>query len=221
MDGNLLIENIRTLCKKNKVSITKLESDLFLSPGLISRWNKSMPAMDKIMDIANYFDVSIDELVGRSKKDSDHVDIGRLLIILYNRSVIAETIWDILDFENLPAALTHITPVHFLQKKSCDCYYTNYMDGFFFLTSTHSPSGDLQLALFTLPDVYSTPECVCLDTDSLMQLYQHLNRLLSRQLNKIKSSNFINAYIADSSSEDFPSDEKITPLRGIHEASNF
>ena len=31
---------------------------------LISRWNKSDPSLSKIIDIANYFNISLDELTG-------------------------------------------------------------------------------------------------------------------------------------------------------------
>lgn len=217
MDGSVLVENIRSLCKKNKVSIAKLESDLFLSPGLISRWNKNMPSVDKIIDIAKYFNVSLDELVSHSTADSDQ--LNRLLTLLLNRTYVAEITWEILDFQNPPAALTDITPSFFLQKE-CDCYYTDYRSGFFFLVIAHSRIGDLQLALFTLPDIYSNPECACVDTDSLRELYDHLNRLLSKQLNRIKNDNFINSFINDSDSFSASDDEKITPMRG-NEASSF
>lgn len=218
MDGNILIENIRSLCKKRKISISKLESDLFLSPGLISRWNKSVPAMDKIMDIAKYFDVSIDELVGRTKKSSSYANIDCLLMMLYNRSLVAEVTWEILNFEDPPVGLENIVFSFFFKSEPCDCYFTSYMDGYFFLTITHSPRDDLQLALYTLPDIYSQPECVCSETEQLFQIYEYLNRLLAKQLNQIKTTNFINAFIADPAMSD---NEKITPMRNVNEASNF
>ena len=220
MDGNLLIDNIRMLCKKNKVSISKLESDLFLSPGLISRWNKSMPSMDKIMDIAEYFGVSIDELVGRSKKNLDHSDIGRLLIKLYNRSLTAESNWEIFNFEDPPTNLSKITSSLFSKSEPSDCYFTNYMNGYFFFTITHTSLADLQLALFILPDVYSKPECVCSDVNRLKQIYDYLNVRFAKQLNRIKTVNFINTFIKEPTTTVALTDEKITPMR-IEGASNF
>lgn len=209
------------LCKKRNVTISKLESELFFSPGLISRWNKNIPAIDKIIDIANYFGVSIDELVGSSKETSDLTDIGRLLILLYNRSINAEINWEIFDFQNPPENLTNITPFVFFKHDSCDCYFTSYMNGFFFLAAAHSSSGNLQLALFTLPDIYCHPECVCTDTNRLAQIYEYLDRRFSKELNKLKSVNFINAFIEESSTSDMIDDEKITPMRNINEASSF
>ena len=64
MDNKLLVNSIRELCKKNKISISKLESDLNFGAGLISRWAKSSPSIDKIIDIADYFHISLDEVVG-------------------------------------------------------------------------------------------------------------------------------------------------------------
>lgn len=221
MNGNLLVNNIRKLCKKHDVSITKLESELLFSPGLISRWNKNMPAIDKIIDIASYFGVSIDELVGSSKDTSELTDIGRLLILLYNRSLNAEIHWEIFDFQNPPENLTNITPYVFFKSESCDCYFTTYRNGFFFLAATHSQSGNLQLALFTLPDIYCSPECICTDANRLEQIYEYLDRRFSKELNKLKSVNFINTFIEESSANDIIDDEKITPMRNINEASNF
>ena len=64
MDNKLLVNSIRELCKKNKISISKLECDLNFGAGLISRWIKSSPSIDKIVDIADYFHISLDEVVG-------------------------------------------------------------------------------------------------------------------------------------------------------------
>lgn len=226
LDGNILIENIRMLCKKNKVSMSKLESDLFLSPGLISRWNKSIPALDKIITIAEYFGVSVDDLVGRSKSNLSHTNIECLLVLLYNRSMIAEIDWDILNFQNPPEKLSGITPSDLFETGNYSCYFTSFRNGFFLLAAAYSFDDDLLLRLFTFPDIHARPECVCTDVNMLRQLYEYLDRRFSRKLNSIKSDNFINAFIEDTtkvlSAEDFPlEDKKITPLRNINDASNF
>ncbi|MDE7428905.1 MAG: helix-turn-helix domain-containing protein [Lachnospiraceae bacterium] len=226
LDGNILIENIRMLCKKNKVSMSKLESDLFLSPGLISRWNKSIPALDKVMTIAEYFGVSVDDLVGRPKSNLSHTNIERLLILLYNRSMIAEIDWDILNFQNPPEKLADIMPSDLFETDSCSCYFASFRNGFFLLAAAYSFDNNLLLKLFTFPDIHSRPECICTDVNMLHQLYEYLDRRFSRKLNNIKSDNFINAFIEDATkaltTEDFPvEDGKITPLRNINDASNF
>lgn len=64
MDNELLVKTIRELCQSKGIAISQLETDLEFGAGLISRWTKSSPSIDKIVDIANYFHVSLDDVVG-------------------------------------------------------------------------------------------------------------------------------------------------------------
>lgn len=64
MDNESMVKTIRELCMKNNISISQLENDLEFGAGLVSRWTKSSPSIDKIVDIADYFRVSLDEVVG-------------------------------------------------------------------------------------------------------------------------------------------------------------
>lgn len=79
MDNELLVKSIRGLCKKNGISVSQLESELKFGAGLISRWSKNSPSIDKIVAIADYFEISIDETIGRvinvkSKTTEDFID---------------------------------------------------------------------------------------------------------------------------------------------------
>lgn len=221
MDGTILVNNIRALCKKKNISITKLESDLFLSPGLISRWSKNIPSVDKVMDIATYLGVSIDELVKQPQNAPEHRDIERLLFLLYNRTLADKTEWEILNFQAPPKELKNISSSTFFPVESCDCYYTNYLNGFFFLASTHLPFDSLQLRFFILPDPYCKPNCVCSDTNQLTPLYEYLSRHFSKQINKIKSDNFIAAFIKDAASANSSDEDRLPSLIAINTAGNF
>lgn len=64
MNNEQIVNSIKTLCQEHNITITKLEDTLGMSQGLISRWNKSDPSLSKIIDIANYFKVSLDEVTG-------------------------------------------------------------------------------------------------------------------------------------------------------------
>ena len=64
MNNEQIVNSIKLICKKHNISITKLEETLGMSQGLISRWNKSDPSLSKIIDIANYFKISLDEVTG-------------------------------------------------------------------------------------------------------------------------------------------------------------
>lgn len=55
-------ENIRYLCKKHKTSIPRLEKQLGLGNGAIYKWEKSSPTVDKLQQVADHFNVSLDFL---------------------------------------------------------------------------------------------------------------------------------------------------------------
>ena len=64
---NFSISNkIRELCEDNGISLSTLERNLGFSAGLISRWDKNSPSIDKIIQVADYFNVSVDSLIGRN-----------------------------------------------------------------------------------------------------------------------------------------------------------
>jgi len=55
----MIYSKIKDLCKVKGISVYFLEKELGLSTGSVSKWEKSIPAADKLQKIANYFDVSI------------------------------------------------------------------------------------------------------------------------------------------------------------------
>lgn len=73
---DVLTENIRETCRRKKISITRMESELGFSPGLISRWSKTKtsPAFDKIYEIAGYLGVTINDLAYRSGENNAGAD---------------------------------------------------------------------------------------------------------------------------------------------------
>lgn len=65
-------EQIRFLAnQKGTGGIPVLESELGFGSSTISKWDKSAPSIDKLIKVANYFDVSLDYLVGREQRFSD------------------------------------------------------------------------------------------------------------------------------------------------------
>lgn len=58
-----LKERIQELCKKQDISMNKVESDLGFGKGYISKLGKSTPNVTKIKLIADYFGVTVDYLM--------------------------------------------------------------------------------------------------------------------------------------------------------------
>jgi len=84
-----LYEKIKILADAKKISIRRLEELLGYGNGTIRRWEKQTPGVDKIQRVADFFDVSVDYLLGRTDKkhyydltDKDERDITKELEIM-------------------------------------------------------------------------------------------------------------------------------------------
>ena len=73
-----LVDRIRTLANQRDMSLPQLEVELGLGNGTISRWRSSSPNTDKLQKIADYFNVSMDYLLGRditlNKRDQQNIN---------------------------------------------------------------------------------------------------------------------------------------------------
>lgn len=71
-------EIIKELAAERHLSVSELERKLSLSNGSISKWAKSKPNTKYIEKVADYFNVSTDYLLGRTKDVKDPVAYFRL-----------------------------------------------------------------------------------------------------------------------------------------------
>lgn len=69
MDNNIIVDSIKKLCKDKNITVSQLEKEIGLSQGLVSKWMNTTPSLDKIVDIADYFRVTLDEVVGYKQDD--------------------------------------------------------------------------------------------------------------------------------------------------------
>ena len=58
-----LVERIKKLAKEHGTNLANLERALGISNGVIRRWDNASPTCDKLLRIADYFSVSVDELL--------------------------------------------------------------------------------------------------------------------------------------------------------------
>lgn len=82
----MLLQIVDNLIQEHNMTRAELERKLSLSAGSIRNWGKSIPSVDKIQKVADYFDVSTDYLLGRTDKrnyyelnDKDKRDIQKQL----------------------------------------------------------------------------------------------------------------------------------------------
>ncbi len=64
----LIIDNVKRLCVEHKTNFKRLEESIGLGNGTIGRWDKSVPNVDSLKKVADYFNVTVDALL-RDYKD--------------------------------------------------------------------------------------------------------------------------------------------------------
>jgi len=60
-------DRIKELAEAAHISLPNLEKALGFGAGTITKWKESTPSADKLAKVADYFDVTIDYLIGRSE----------------------------------------------------------------------------------------------------------------------------------------------------------
>lgn len=68
---SVVYDRIKLLCEQNDISVSRVESILGFGASTIVKWGNSSPSADKLKKVADYFNVSIDYLMGRNDDDID------------------------------------------------------------------------------------------------------------------------------------------------------
>lgn len=63
-----ITDRIKELCLNRGISVTKLEEELDFGQNTIYQWKKRTPSVERVQKVADYFDVSIDFLLGRTNQ---------------------------------------------------------------------------------------------------------------------------------------------------------
>ena len=65
----MLFKNISKLCKEKGVSIARLEREIGIGNGTVARWGTSSPTVDNVRKVADYFGVTVDNLISETPTD--------------------------------------------------------------------------------------------------------------------------------------------------------
>lgn len=125
MNNEQIVNTIKSICKEHDITITKLEETLGMSQGLISRWNKSDPSLSKIIDIATYFDISLDDLTGYKNIVNDKF-IEKLII----ETSIQKLIWHQYNSEKDPKQYSdpYLFQMDFLDQNDAREYFESHIE---------------------------------------------------------------------------------------------
>lgn len=66
----VIFTNVSRMCKDRGVSIARLERDLGIGNATIRNWNVSSPTVDKLKLVADYFGVTVDELLREDEAEN-------------------------------------------------------------------------------------------------------------------------------------------------------
>ncbi len=163
-----LVERIRKICKEQKKSISELERNLDFSPGLISRWVRMSPSLDKVLMVADFLGVSLDDLTGRavSGEESNFVEILKRATedegsgIKWNQYSESNP-----NFKNIGKMLENTGVVVSL------AYVCEFGEGYFLLEKQESVAANEKYALYIIPDVNAVPVLEACEEEDLEALW--------------------------------------------------
>lgn len=197
MDNELLVKSIRDLCKKNNVAVSQLESELNFGAGLVSRWVKSSPSLDKIVDIADYFHVSLDEVVGYNQNIGDE-----FLNKLYERTSDGSILWEKgedMNNKGLDVKLYTRYGKDYVKNDTETIYATRFNKGYIIIYAYHYARQILHpdiITLFIQPLNDSSLVKQSYNKDALMKLWiKVLNSLGNNAPDEVKAEDFKNSFI--------------------------
>lgn len=74
-----LLERVKALCQSKNITVQALEQQTGMSNGTIRKWAVFFPRVDRLAAVADYFNVSLDWLMGRTMPGMsvDALDIAR------------------------------------------------------------------------------------------------------------------------------------------------
>lgn len=196
LDNKLLFNNIKTLCDKNGIKITNLEKELGFGGGIISRWgNNADPSLSKIVDIADYFNVSIDELIGRNQKIKED-DNYSFVLFLIEMTKNKTFVWrDRCSMYNINNSYKNITDVDCSIKnfnnypqwnRRIQGYTLEYNNGFITLESSmiidHNAILQYDGQLFIQPGENKEPVYQKCNRDQLFELFKTIERSFNEEI---------------------------------------
>ena len=217
MNNEKIINSIKALCSKYEITMGQLEKSVGLSQGLVSKWKDKTPSLDKIIDIADYFNVPLDEVIGRelkTKKDPSE----DLISILYNLTRDENISWE--DRSKFIPQM-ELDEDYYLDDdgfNNRELFVSLYNEGSFWLYCQYDEEKgvitDYFVQLYIKPD--SCSKCVLQEVDEAkafrLWLYIHTN--MYGTIDEIKAENLKDDFINSKTQNliDSCSDEQIQQI---------
>lgn len=72
-------QTIRNLAKQKGTTIQQIEKDLQFGNGTIRRWKDNYPSIDKVVKVADHFNVTVNDLIKNRKEEQEMNEEMRVL----------------------------------------------------------------------------------------------------------------------------------------------
>lgn len=67
----MITTNIEILCHRKGITVSGLERSLGFGNSTIAKWSKSSPTVEKLAAVADYFGVTVDDLLAKDDSTDD------------------------------------------------------------------------------------------------------------------------------------------------------
>lgn len=124
MNTDLLYTNIKEYCAQLEISISQLEKELHFGTGTIGKWKQSFPSIEKVIAVAQFFHISVDELCGLKKEKE--VSKSKFMEGLIQKTLFNEIIWYSCSYHDF-MSVRFCPPFHYSEID--EIYGTNYEAG--------------------------------------------------------------------------------------------
>lgn len=129
----MFAERLKSLRKSQKITQTEFASRFNIATGTIGMWEtgKRIPDTETLKKIANYFNVTVDYLLGDSASDPSPQP-GIIRVPVYGvipAGIPMSAIEEVLDYEEMPSGRDTVGKEFFALKIKGDSMFPNYIDG--------------------------------------------------------------------------------------------
>ncbi len=194
MNNQKFVANVRGICKAKGLSVSQVENALGWSAGLISRWNKACPSIEKVAELIAYLGVPFEELLGDSQNAGEGESI-RVVEKLVRQTKKGEIVWQPCREDVNAAEL--ITMLEQDEISPELAYFYAYHKGYFFLVMAENGKLPLSLRLYLSPDRNTIPCLESDDVEGLAPLLRAVDRELYQAWAVSKANQFRQEFLSD------------------------
>lgn len=192
MQREELVKNIKKICAYKGVSIRDMEQALEFSPGLISRWTRMSPSVEKVIKVAEFLGVSLNALVSGQTEENRNDFVERLC----EKTREGKLEWFLCGSEN-PFSFP-VNELKEMQDGKNVCCYCRYRDGFFLLASAVNGEEEIEdICLYLLPNRQQKPVRYEIDGDELLPLYDIVRTHLVWEEDREGADALLDAFMKD------------------------